>query len=658
MKLRNWFVTSLLLILASGLPATARAADVETFPSLEKEYTQQLKPLLSRFCLDCHSTEKMEGELDLERFGALLDVRKSPHSWQKVAEMLDNGEMPPKDAKQPSAAERKQIRSWVERYLDAEAHARAGDPGPVVLRRLSNAEYTYTLEDLTGVDLQPAREFPADGAAGEGFTNTGNALVMSPSLLTKYLDAAKNVSRHAVLLSDGFRFSKGETRRDWSDELMREIRGLYKKYADEQGRLPLEKYLAATLEERAELAKGNEAIQQVAARRQLNARYLKTLWKALTTDESSPLLEGVRTQWRTAKPADATALADRIRQWQKALSRFQNVGHMKSWVVPTSPITAGQEIKVKIPAPAEGNEVLLYLTADDAGDGNTHDFVVWNDLRLVTPGRPDLPLREVREFTRALSARREKVFASAAACLNAAAEATDPGSKFELRKFAADHNVDAEALGAWMAYLGIGSQAEIRLDLMKTQMTNVSNYAFVNGWGTSETPLLAANSSDQHVRIPGNMKGHGVVVHPSPTLYAGLGWRSPIAAAMKVEAKITHAHPECGNGVAWSIELRRGATRQRLATGTAQGGGTVSAGPIENLAVQPGDLVSLLIGPRDGNHACDLTDVEFTLTSAGEKSKEWNLTRDVSANILAANPHPDRFGQFGIWNFYTEPLQG
>ena len=55
---------------------------------------------------------------------------------------------------------------------------------PVVLRRLSNTEYTYTLRDLTGVaSLEPAREFPIDGAAGEGFTNTGNALVMSPALL-------------------------------------------------------------------------------------------------------------------------------------------------------------------------------------------------------------------------------------------------------------------------------------------------------------------------------------------------------------------------------------------------------------------------------------------------------------------------------------------
>ena len=44
------------------------------------------------------------------------------------------------------------------------------------LRRLSNAEFDYTIRDLTGVDLKPTREFPADGAAGEGFTNAAEAL--------------------------------------------------------------------------------------------------------------------------------------------------------------------------------------------------------------------------------------------------------------------------------------------------------------------------------------------------------------------------------------------------------------------------------------------------------------------------------------------------
>jgi len=188
--------------------------------------------------------------------------------------------------------------------------------------------------------------------------------------------------------------------------------------------------------------------------------------------------------------------------------------------------------------------------------------------------------------------------------------------------------------------------------------TNGSGYAFINGWGKNETPNLVANSSDQHVRIPGNMKPHSVAVHPSPTLAAAVGWRSPVAGRIRVSAAIQHAHPECGNGVTWSLELRRGSNRQRLANGIAQGAKEVNPAPIENVAVQPGDLVSLLIGPRDANHACDLTAVDLTLDGIDEGGHEWNLAQDVSPNVLAGNPHADRFGNEDVWHFYTEPDKG
>ena len=179
--------------------------------------------------------------------------RRGLATWRKVAEILDKGEMPPPEARQPKPDDRRALRGWVGRYLDFEAHANAGDPGRVVLRRLSNVEYANTIRDLTGVDLDPAREFPQDGAAGEGFTNTGDALVMSPALLTKYLDAAKGIAAHAVLLPDGFRFSRAATRRDWTDEIVADIRRLYDRHADKDGKLPLEAYLAATIELRSAL---------------------------------------------------------------------------------------------------------------------------------------------------------------------------------------------------------------------------------------------------------------------------------------------------------------------------------------------------------------------------------------------------------------------
>src|SRR5205085_3132768 len=102
---------------------------------------------------------------------------------------------PPKGKPRPTPGERQRLIAWARGVLDAEARARAGDPGHVPLRRLSNAEYDCTIRDLTGVDLRPARELPADGAAGEGFTNAAEALSdVSPTLLNKYLNAAKDVA--------------------------------------------------------------------------------------------------------------------------------------------------------------------------------------------------------------------------------------------------------------------------------------------------------------------------------------------------------------------------------------------------------------------------------------------------------------------------------
>src|SRR5260221_14160864 len=92
-------------------------------------------------------------------------------------------------------------------------------------------------------------------------------------------------------------------------------------------------------------------------------------------------------------------------------------------MVRVSPISTRQEVRFKIPAAPDADEVTLALVVTDAGDGNEHDFVIWEKPRLMAPGRPDLLLSDVREVTRELAARRARIFASAAAYLNAADEA-------------------------------------------------------------------------------------------------------------------------------------------------------------------------------------------------------------------------------------------
>lgn len=660
----------LILLAVGSPPVPVAAAD-----SPADEYTKSIRPLIARYCHECHSGKQAEADLDLSTFATLADVKKATKVWQKVGEMIDGGQMPPKDAKQPTAGEKKQLQTWVRAHLKEEAKAHAGDPGKVTLRRLSNAEYTYTLRDLTGVDgLEPAREFPVDGAAGEGFTNSGEALVMSPALLEKYLAAGKQVGAHVVLLPDGIRFSPHTTRRDQTNELLARIRALYTRYSDpsggsrvalqglvsdgkEGGRLPVEKYIAATLEEREAIRSGKKSVEAVAAERKLSAKYLSAVWAMLTGTDSAPLLDDLRAKWKTATAADAAALTTQIGGWQNAVWKFSPVGHIgklggpKAWMEPVDPLTANTELRWKVPPNATG-EVTFYLLAADAGGG---DSALFGKPRFTAPGRPELLLKDVQALAAERTARRTEAFARTAKYLAAADEAMAAQGTADVPALAKKHDLHADVLAGWMTALGVGSSGPVKVTShLDNKLTKGGGYDFISGWGSNDTPLVLANSSDKLVRIPGDARGHGVVVHPSPKQNVIVGWQAPVSGEAKIAAKVQHAHVACGNGVAWAVEVRRGVTRERLASGTAQGAKPVESSA-DKVTVTKGDLISLVVGPRDGNHACDTTAVDFTITLDG---KTWDLGKDVSPEITAGNPHADGQGNAGVWHFYTEPVGG
>ncbi len=702
--------------------AAVRAPAREEGPADASGFESVIRPLLTEYCLSCHSTERRKGDVDLERFGSLAGLAKEPRLWQLVSEKVRSGEMPPASKPQPTAEQRAALVASIESELDAIAREHDGDPGPVVLRRLSNAEYTCTVRDLTGVEsLDPAGEFPVDGAAGEGFTNVGNALVMSSTLFTKYFDAAKSIADHAMLLEDGIRFSTGATRRDQTEELLGAIRAFYRAYSDpgggatvnlqgivlttnDGGRLPLEKYLAATIELRDSRLDGRAPLEAVARANGLSAKYLATLLDALEGSKPSALLDPIRNAWRASTASDVDRLASKVAAWQQSLWRFSTVGHIgkaggpKAWMEPVNPLVAAQELRIAIPAapaaeatdPGAGGAAglddgplrTLYLIAGDAGDGAEHDVVEWRQPRFVAKGRPDLLLRDVRAVTRERQARRARMFRTVEPALAAVGEVEDaverglrsadaPGTDripavavdvdVDVDGVARRHGVDADDLRAWLAYLGLGPREPATLDACFTsRLERPSTHEFVSGWGSAETPLVLANASEQDVRIPGELKAHGIAVHPSPSRRVVVGWRSPVATTVRVDARIRDVHRDCGNGVEWALEARRGTQRQRLASGVAGGlapadGAIVRAAPAGDLRVRPGDVVALSIGARDGDHVCDTTAVDLTVTCADDSGRTWDLAADCSSDLTAANPHADGFGNAGVWSFSTEP---
>jgi len=304
------------------LSTAPRPASADTAP--DEVYAIQIRPLLKTHCLGCHSAETEEGGLDIEYFATMKRVRADLEPWQAMLDMLTSEEMPPEGEPEIHPDERSLLVGWIGELLDREAALRAGDPGPVLVRRLNNEEYRYTIGDLTGVDLQPTSQFPADVAAGEGFLNATDALAMSPALMDKYLDAAKGIAAHAVLLPDSFRFSTSKFKEDWVNEVLAEMLVAYARYTTETGEIPLDRYLTATIVHRDVLSRGQVSCREIAEAEHLSPKYLDRLWTILTEDHPSLIMDAIRTRWETARVADVPKLLDYIARWQSLVWRRQS----------------------------------------------------------------------------------------------------------------------------------------------------------------------------------------------------------------------------------------------------------------------------------------------------------------------------------------------
>ena len=589
--------------------------------------------------------------------------------------------MPPKDKKQLEGTEREELLAWIDSYLEAEALAGAGDPGPVMLRRLSNAEYAYTIADLTGIEgLDPTREFPVDSAAGEGFTNTGNSLVMSPALLEKFLEAGKEIASHAVLLPDGFRFSRSKTRRDWSNEIMEELRQRYREtlgvgeidfsYRGRQvgserpidlseGRLNYEVYFAALLKHRDRLRENLANAASIALLEGVNEKYLTILARELILDpsgEGSLLLRELRSRLKRAGVEEAAAITGEVRAWQDRLWRFNKVGHLaavQAWQVPTSPKGTRRDFMIKAPAGPSGDfEISLF--AGTAGDGREHDHVVWERPRFTRrPGVAPLLLRDLRGAAVVFPRYRDQVIGNIAVYLKIARQARDVGKGIDVGQLASKNGVSPEQLGPFLNYLGIVDTGDGGITGHLTlQKRNVGNEA-ISGWGMQgqRDLSLLGNSSDATWRIPGEVPPHRIVVHPMPDRWVGTAWKSPMNGRAKVTVFVHDRHG-CGNGVRWSAEHRRGSQRRVLESGHADPNRLAETDPAE-CDLEEGDIISLTIGSRGGNHACDLTEIDLVIDESGGDRRRWSLAADCADNILQGNPHTDGYGNVETWHFVS-----
>lgn len=293
--LRRFFVLG--ATAASLWTASLWAAD-STEVVLAKKFDVEVKPVLATYCFSCHGEKNPAAQLNLRQYTTLHDVVKDHGRWALVAEKLHSGEMPPKGLKQPGEAERTQLVEWVETFRKHEAAKNAGDPGLVLTRRLSNAEYNNAIRDLTGVDLKPAKEFPVDPSNAAGFDNSGESLAMSPALLNKYLQAAREVSTHVVFGMKGLSFASHPMLAE-TDREKYTIQAIVNFYERQPTDFADYFYAAWRFRHRGALGKETASLDDFAREAKLSPKYLPMVWEILegTKEEVGPVAK-LQTMWR------------------------------------------------------------------------------------------------------------------------------------------------------------------------------------------------------------------------------------------------------------------------------------------------------------------------------------------------------------------------
>ena len=153
------------------------------------------RALLDRYCVSCHNERTLTGGLALD-VTDITDVSQAPEIWEKVVQKLRGGLMPPGRRPRPDTETYNEFRRWVEAELDRAAEG-VIEPGRVPTHRLNRAEYTNAIRDLLALDVDGESLLPAD-VAGHGFDNLAGTLALAPSLMDRYMSAARRISRLAV----------------------------------------------------------------------------------------------------------------------------------------------------------------------------------------------------------------------------------------------------------------------------------------------------------------------------------------------------------------------------------------------------------------------------------------------------------------------------
>jgi hypothetical protein len=249
------------------------------------------------------------GGVNLEQMLAHPNIGEDFQRWEKVAAALEEKRMPPPKLPQPQEAQRTGAVQWIRARLDDYAKKHDGDPGRVTVRRLTSAEYAYSIQDLTGLDFNVAKDLIGDEAGGEGFTNFADVQFMQDANLERYLEVAKSVADRAVIGAGPLSFFVDPGKTGFELSAVARIQDIYhasgfRTVSGEGGRpFGLERYgkalyVAWLYRYRSELGEPAASLATLAGREEISPRFAAHIWTVLNTPTLAHPSSEVAARWR------------------------------------------------------------------------------------------------------------------------------------------------------------------------------------------------------------------------------------------------------------------------------------------------------------------------------------------------------------------------
>ena len=187
-----------MLVVGCAVVASAAAGVVRAEPGQAEPPAAsagELRAMLDQYCVTCHNERLQTAGLMLDK----MDVDHIPTGaevWEKVGRKLRFAAMPPPGRPRPDRAVVEGVVATLETALDRAAAAQP-NPGRRTLHRLNRTEYGNVIRDLLALEIDVDSLLPPDDSS-YGFDNIADVLKVSPSLLERYLSAARKISGVAV----------------------------------------------------------------------------------------------------------------------------------------------------------------------------------------------------------------------------------------------------------------------------------------------------------------------------------------------------------------------------------------------------------------------------------------------------------------------------